>query len=601
MIIADITVLASSVRVSLHDKLPLGAAGLTVRFHFTDPVWEHLSKTVVFRNRSSTLDVTMTQNCAVIPHELLTKVMDVIDVGVYGTDSDQLLAIPTVWGQLGTVEGAAQPSGDPATDPTLPYWAQLKEQVDAVQDNMMNRENLEEALLRAKESGDFDGPQGPKGDPGQPGAPGANGADGADGKDGYTPVKGLDYWTAEEQNQIVAAASAKATNAVAHSSDIVCEAQGNALTLTDSASRSLRGLTLYGKTSQNGTPTPEAPVALDSAGSNGSIQATFFNGNLCDPHGFSYSDHYTVDNEGFIHFTNSYTGTGDTYRMYPDYYLPVPKGTYTVTVEMDANIEHYVGNDTIDFSKPQQNPASYVLTDAVEICVMFVVPTVTSFKFRVTINFGSTALPYQPYSPPKALTVPTPSGLPGIPVSSGGNYTDDNGQQWICDELDIDRGVYIQRVEKITANVLAERGAFSINSLGLPCINLTLASQQAENHPVRSNCYQQISTGVSIRHGTMKNWGNQITLCDNRFASMEQGVSLLAEEDFLLLVKLGTPVETVIPADQLPSLEDVYTHYPDTVIYNDAGTGMTVGYVADSKLYIDNKFAELAAAIASNA
>lgn len=40
----------------------------------------------------------------------------------------------------------------------------------------------------------------------------------------------------------------------------------------------------------------------------------------------------------------------------------------------------------------------------------------------------------------QTLTLQTPNALPGIPVSSGGNYTDENGQQWICDEVDLARG-----------------------------------------------------------------------------------------------------------------------------------------------------------------
>lgn len=49
----------------------------------------------------------------------------------------------------------------------------------------------------------------------------------------------------------------------------------------------------------------------------------------------------------------------------------------------------------------------------------------------------------------QTLTLPTPNGLPGIPVTSGGNYTDENGQQWICDEVDLERGVRVQRVYKV--------------------------------------------------------------------------------------------------------------------------------------------------------
>ena len=49
----------------------------------------------------------------------------------------------------------------------------------------------------------------------------------------------------------------------------------------------------------------------------------------------------------------------------------------------------------------------------------------------------------------QTLTLQTPNTLPGIPVSSGGNYTDENGQQWVCDEVDLARGVYVQHVTKI--------------------------------------------------------------------------------------------------------------------------------------------------------
>lgn len=41
------------------------------------------------------------------------------------------------------------------------------------------------------------GPRGPKGEPG------LNGADGAAGADGHTPVKGTDYWTEDDQQDIV--------------------------------------------------------------------------------------------------------------------------------------------------------------------------------------------------------------------------------------------------------------------------------------------------------------------------------------------------------------------------------------------------------------
>ena len=54
----------------------------------------------------------------------------------------------------------------------------------------------------------------------------------------------------------------------------------------------------------------------------------------------------------------------------------------------------------------------------------------------VSLNPSTTYSPYRE----QLLTLPTPNGLPGIPVTSGGNYTDPQGQQWICDEVDLERG-----------------------------------------------------------------------------------------------------------------------------------------------------------------
>lgn len=39
----------------------------------------------------------------------------------------------------------------------------------------------------------------------------------------------------------------------------------------------------------------------------------------------------------------------------------------------------------------------------------------------------------------QTLTLPSPTGLPG------GNYTDSTGQQWICDEVDLERVAKVQR------------------------------------------------------------------------------------------------------------------------------------------------------------
>lgn len=65
-----------------------------------------------------------------------------------------------------------------------------------------------QALAQAKESGEFDGPQGPQGEKGDTGAIGPQGPQGNPGADGKTPVKGEDYYTAAEREELVQAVAA---------------------------------------------------------------------------------------------------------------------------------------------------------------------------------------------------------------------------------------------------------------------------------------------------------------------------------------------------------------------------------------------------------
>ena len=61
-------------------------------------------------------------------------------------------------------------------------------------------------------------------------------------------------------------------------------------------------------------------------------------------------------------------------------------------------------------------------------------------------------------------TIQTPTGLPAIPVTSGGNYTDADGQQWIADYVDLKRGKYVQNIN--TCMIDASTNVFKIGKGG---------------------------------------------------------------------------------------------------------------------------------------
>lgn len=134
--IATARVEGTSVRVS-GQNIPFGLIGGYITIDYVDSVWNGLVKTVVFRG-SQTIDVVTQDTRVKIPVEVLQKKGKRIYVGFYGTDRYGEEAIPTIWGEIGTVVEATDPSGDDGADPTLPIWAQLAGQVAVLTEAVNN-------------------------------------------------------------------------------------------------------------------------------------------------------------------------------------------------------------------------------------------------------------------------------------------------------------------------------------------------------------------------------------------------------------------------------------------------------------------------------
>ena len=131
------------------------AKAVTVELVFSDD-WSGLTKTAVFSAGRTTVDVLESAwdgNKVVVPHEILADAGPIARVGVYGANADGLI-LPTVGVTLGKVMPAAEPSGDPGADPTLPIWAQLKNQIGDLEDlKTYNKGNLVDAINEARSSG----------------------------------------------------------------------------------------------------------------------------------------------------------------------------------------------------------------------------------------------------------------------------------------------------------------------------------------------------------------------------------------------------------------------------------------------------------------
>ena len=131
------------------------AKAVTVEFVFSED-WDGLTKTAVFSNGKTTVDVLAANwdgDTVHVPHEVLAVPGRHARVGVYGADESGVV-LPTVWVSLGKVQPGADPSGDASADPSLPIWAQLQKQIGDLDDlQTYNKGNLVDAINEARSSG----------------------------------------------------------------------------------------------------------------------------------------------------------------------------------------------------------------------------------------------------------------------------------------------------------------------------------------------------------------------------------------------------------------------------------------------------------------
>ena len=277
------------------------------------------------------------------------------------------------------------------------------------------------------------------------------------------PAVALDTTLTHEGEAADAKATGDAISAVKERQNILVGTEtGNPLSVDDAFPAPLCGLTVYGKSTQDGTPTPDAPVPIVSAGDGGSVAVTL-------------SD-----------------GTAKT----------------------------------------------------------------------------------------QTLTLPTPDGLPGIPVTSGGNHTDPHGQQWVCDEVDLERGVKVQKIGK-------ERVNTSNGEVNEP-YRLALDIPGNEGKEGSFPCIISITPYTSWTScvAGSKLYLKNITKSEGSFYTAEELKALAVDVDFVY--QLATPIETPLTPAELAAYKALTSYAPDTVVQASDGAGIKLDYQRDVNLVVKN-------------
>lgn len=364
---------------------------------------------------------------------------------------------------------------------------------------------------------------------------------------------------------------------------IVSKVEGEAVTASDCSGDYLRGLRIFGKSTQDGTSTPDAPVDIVSVENAGIIikgknlvNLTCYSGsenykslvNAYDLRAIKKGRQYTLsvylDAESD---TRAYWNNAA--KLFPYLEFDVQSGlhryTYTFTAMKDGMVVKEGSNMVNKF--PKSDSVNIVVTNA-------------------QIEESATATDYESYT---EQTMTIPHTLSGVPVSSGGNYTDANGQQWICDEVDLERGVYVQRIATVTFSGEEDwyLSATQIDSGTRFDCNITTAPVALVSDSL-CNRFQYRGANAAVETAWILQESQGFRIITEKASTVEELKVFLAINPTTMVYAMYTPIETALTDEEIFNFSQLHSNYPNTTILNDVGAWMEVAYNADTELYFNN-------------
>ena len=439
---------------------------------------------------------------------------------------------------------------------------------------------------------------------------------GTDGRDGAPGAPGKDAVVDATLTQDGQAADAKVTgkkigelkeDATAlqkRQNVLVGSETGNQVSCNDAYSAPLCGLTVYGKSTQDGTPSPDNPVPIVSAGDDGSITMKVTGKNLYHAAWTgNYSENGLLLTSTSTTIAIKGTVTRDTYItqwLVPrDGMIPLdPNKRYTFTPKITGSVYEGVLVFTYDEKGVGTYTGSTIPARSTGVSVYyqkkFKKDETIDFKASIQLEIGTEATAYEPYRE-QLLTLTTPNGLPGIPVTSGGNYTDQNGQQWVCDEIDLERGVKVQRVTTI---VFSDKKKFTLRTTststkfrfgapadGLKTANLTTADSSAFCSALALG---KLGGTWTIPNTFTIDADAMLYVRFENINSLDELQQYLQRTPMSLTAILATPIETPLSPAEIAAYKALTAYAPDTVVQASDGAGIRLNYQRDVNLVVKN-------------
>lgn len=353
--------------------------------------------------------------------------------------------------------------------------------------------------------------------------------------------------------------------------------------LADSDNGKIQDMMIYGKSSQDGTPTPENPVEIKSV-VNPTVK--LLGSNILKIRDGEYQDvgcTITVSN-GVIKLNGTST---DNQRIYLPIDTPsmLKEGTEIIFCPNNIKGTESTIKCYLDYSNENTKSLSiasntintpYVITrqDArYEFKLSIEITRGNTFNnetWKPQILIGKQITPFEPY---KEQSIQLPITLNAIPVSSGGNVTI-NEQQYIADYVDVENGKIVKCVEKLFLK--QARWGIAINkgvlrfygrtneALGIDGSKIIKNAFSISSHfAFVTNTPDRIGTFTANTDGIRANIGFAFST-DTTITSDDFNNWILNNKPFVLLPVLKE--ELPLTSEQIQALKELATYYPVTKI-----------------------------------
>lgn len=352
--------------------------------------------------------------------------------------------------------------------------------------------------------------------------------------------------------------------------------------IIDSDNGKIQDMMIYGKCSQEGTPTIENPIDVKSV-VNPTIK--FFGANILKlneleestftKNGITFSskngvikakgtalidDIIATDNTGINNLLNPLTlESGKTYIYNPN---PI-KGAESYNCYLDFTNSNnlgfsYTNSNTNNATKITDEQAKYPFA----LNLVFKKGTVIDMEWKPQVLLNEKLIPYQPY---KEQTLTLPITLNAVPVTTGGNVTI-GGQQYVADYIDVEKRKLYKKVKRLDLKSI-DTSAFGFgmhaNGIGYLSISLQRVNGDVVIKDMAPKSNNFIGSMWTDKSGYVYIPSERsIVFTSDKFTDLETAIALT--KDTYLIYILKTYIENDLTSEQVQALKALKTYYPTT-------------------------------------